>query len=1141
MLHLWTGAETQKIKSVIGTVIERHKVDHRVAPNPEVFPSVAEGDTVLAFGSKALTTLQAMGVFPKNRKIASLREHPVKFGGATLFVTYDPGLAQIDYARLPEMQWDINLAVRYHNTGTVQPKIGQYRYVESLHELIEDIDRRYEQTGKAVRVSCDIESKGFDEYNPEAWIIAISFTVEAGKSTILYFEKGEAPVPPLPWVEESELSYWEALWVQINWLLTSPKVSTCGANFKFDSRWISWKWKIACTNNKFDTLLVGSLLDENRSNSLKLHVKIMIPSLGGYEDGMDKYDMGALELVPKEELRDYVGGDTDGTYQVANILQKELFKDNALTRFYVKLLQPASKVFEKMERTGILVDVPYYHQLQTEVEAELARLSHELVECLPKKLKYKYIDKIDEYLSEGTNPLKPKLLKEFLFSPKGLNLKPKMWTEGSYDEKGNLKADPVPSTALDHLVMFQDNPDAAKFISFFREYGSAAKTLSTYINGFLKHLRPDNRFHPSYMLFRGAYGEAEDDSGTNTGRTSAKDPAVQCLPRWIKVLTSSGNEDILSIVENYEAGSTCKVLTHDGSWRDVVGVYRNGVQPLLKVTLESGHTVTCTENHPLLTSMGFVRADNLRRGDECYVSSDWKEVRKVGGLEAGNWYGSTECSLPMPMRLRESDGCTGIQSLHGVHQVMRVLEDGIQSSARTHDTHDAEQDLHLLEEHKEAVLRQEAQLVQELRGVGDSSVREMAPVSEFLEGYGRDARGILHRTERDNERLLSRELQVDSTEQTESEQTKYSSIDVQQQDAGTSGLGRRDRAIAISSGLEGKSRVECGSGSCHSKEAEEAGYIKSAIKCIEYAGEEETFDLTIEGSHSFVADGIVVHNTIPKHTIWTKRLRRAFIAPPGKAMLQLDYSQGELRITAVVAQEPTMIKAYKDGMDLHAITAAQLNEYSLAEFMALPEEKRDELRSGGKAGNFGLIYGMMPPGFREYAFTTYGVVMSPEDAVIKRDKFFTLYDRLPAWHTEYKAFAHRWGFVRSPLGRVRHLPLINSRNMEVRSQAERQCINSPVQSCLSDMMQLAMVLIDREYGEYDIQMFLMTHDSLACYVPESDVELWAKRLKLVMDNLPLEKEFGFISPLQFPVDAEYSVPGPDGVLSLAHLKKMKGL
>lgn len=259
-------------------------------------------------------------------------------------------------------------------------------------------------------------------------------------------------------------------------------------------------------------------------------------------------------------------------------------------------------------------------------------------------------------------------------------------------------------------------------------------------------------------------------------------------------------------------------------------------------------------------------------------------------------------------------------------------------------------------------------------------------------------------------------------------------------------------------------------------------------------------------------------------------------------MLQIDYSQGELKITACLAEEPVMLQAYLDGHDLHAITAAQLNGYSMDEFMLLPDEVRDELRSGGKAGNFGLIYGMQAAGFQSYAFSTYGVKMSEVEAYQKREAFFGLYQALLPWHDESKKIARLTGMVRSPLGRIRHLPLITSSDREARSQAERQAVNSPVQSTLSDMMQLAMVLIDREYGpDSGVEFSIMCHDACVFYVPEEDGILWAKRLKTIMDNLPLKEYFGWDHQLPFTTDAEVSVPGDDGVASFATLKKLKNL
>lgn len=981
MLYIWTSATPALIRKVLTPVVSQHQIKHQVVADMENIPALQEGDVLLAMGSKVLPALTSAGLIPKNRTVGSLRDGAITRIVPNLVVTYDPGLTEKEYTYLPDIQWDCQLAIRIHNTGSPKPPIGVYRYVESLHELISEVDRRFEQTGRPVPVSSDLETLGLDEYAPEAWIIAASFTIDPGKSDVLYFERGETLEPPLPWEDEDALPYWKALWVQVHWLYTSPKVALRGANFKYDSRWIHRKWHIDVTNLKMDTFLVGALLDENRSNSLKLHAKVYT-TMGGYEDDMKaKFDMARIDLVPKEDLLPYVGGDTDATHRVGDVFKKELAKDQKLIHFYVNLLHPSSKVFEKMERTGVHIDYPYFMKLQDELKTEIGRLDMAMKKLIPRKLAHKYADNF--------SLTRPALLKDFLFSPAGLNLKPTQFTEKSGE----------PSTAMDHLLTFGDNAVAMEFISLLSESNSAAKTLSTFVVGFLKHLRSDGRFHPSYKLARGGHGGAGDE-GTVTGRTSASDPAVQCLVGESLVLTHKGYLRLDHLISLFDLGHRFDVKTHTGEWKPVIGTYVNGMQPVFRITTEHGDSLTCTGNHPCLTSHGFVRASRLKPGTRVF------------------------CTTPTQPPTSESKGLL----------TPKTCPPEASYSSNTTD-HWYWRDM------------QHSDLVTE----DDSTLEDVHAASH-------------------------------------------------------------------------------------------AGYSLSAINCIEYLGLRDTFDLTIQDSHSFVANNLVVHNTIPKHTKWTKKLRRGYTAPPGKAILQIDYSQGELKITACLAEEPTMLQSYLDGIDLHAVTAAQLNGYSMDDFMLLPDDVRDELRSGGKAGNFGLIYGMQAPGFREYARNSYGVVMSDHEAVQKRDAFFALYARLLKWHEEVKNFARMRGHVRSPLGRIRHLPLITSPNREARAQAERQALNSPVQSCLSDMMQLAMVQIDREYGhDPGCELFMMTHDSVGAYVDEEDATIWAKRLKVILDNLPLRELFGWEHQLQFTTDAELSMPDDEGVRSLATLKKLKGL
>ena len=338
--------------------------------------------------------------------------------------------------------------------------------------MIEKIEARHAKTGKAVDVTMDTETMGFYPYYPDRDIVSISFTIEKGRSQMLYTGRQKAPKPLDPSIP---------LFDQIQWLLTSPKVKLRMANGKFDLLWIAEKWGIECTNFKFDTALVGNLLDENRSNSLNLHAKLFT-DLGGYDEDFNaRFDKGRMETIKPEDLRVYAGGDTDACHQVADLLRDQLMSDGKLTTFYVKILHPACRAFEKIERRGVLVDKEKYQALAEELRTSIKKSQDQAMSLLPNKMRIKYRERIDSQLYDGKSPLLPSILKEFFFSPHGLNLKPKELT-GKTQE---------PSMKKSHLRQFADVPEAMAMVAALTELDGASKTLSTFVDGFLKHLRPD--------------------------------------------------------------------------------------------------------------------------------------------------------------------------------------------------------------------------------------------------------------------------------------------------------------------------------------------------------------------------------------------------------------------------------------------------------------------------------------------------------------------------------------------------------------------------------------------------------------------------------------------------------------------------
>lgn len=748
-----------------------------------VQPPNPQGRVLLCLGKIPLEYFMNIGVLPKNRTITSLRNNPHKIQlwgqEVTVLFSYSTGIGGVDTGKFIDLQNDFNLALRLERTGSLEPVLGDYRYVPDFSEAIAELDSMLASGQKRIDIALDLETLGLDPYRPavevtknkktslvpEARIITIQFTYREGMADVVYFESKE------------EFDQWVSKHRgQLEYLLNHPDFVMNGANLKYDLHWIKVHAGVTCSNFKFDTLLVGSVLNENRSNSLDNHCKAYCPDLGGYSDHFDRtVDKSRMDLVPKDKMLPYAGGDTDATWRIKQVMKKELLAQPRLASFYINVLHPSARAFEKVEQTGVHLDMERFNALETEVYGEIMRLANETKKVLGGRLVAKHSD---PNRPEGINLQKASLINDFMFSPMGLNLKPRKFTEKTG----------APSSAMEHLQLFADHPEAGAFVKALEAYGSATKTMSTYIVGFRKHLRSDGRFHPSYYFFAG--NRDDGDGGTVTGRLSVKDPAFQ---------------------------------------------------------------------------------------------------------------------------------------------------------------------------------------------------------------------------------------------------------------------------------------------------------------------------------------------TIPKHTYWGKKIRSCYTAPEGYVVGEFDYSQGELRVVACVANEENMIQAYREGKDLHVLTAANLIDKTYDEMMLLKNEDYDTFgtyRQYGKPCNFGLLYGMSAAGLVEYARVNYGVHFTLEQATEFREQFlYKAYPMLPVYHENYKRMARQFGYVESPLGRLRHLPLINSRLSDVRSMAERQSVNSPIQGCLSDMLCWSVAEADRRGLQAIAPDFGAIHDATYKYIPEDRVDEVVKETIEIMENLPFHK-VGWNPQLKFVADAK---------------------
>lgn len=217
---------------------------------------------------------------------------------------------------------------------------------------------------------------------------------------------------------------------------------------------------------------------------------------------------------------------------------------------------------------------------------------------------------------------------------------------------------------------------------------------------------------------------------------------------------------------------------------------------------------------------------------------------------------------------------------------------------------------------------------------------------------------------------------------------------------------------------------------------------------------------------------------IPIRTEEGRRIRQAFIAPPGKKIIAADYSQIELRIMAHMSNDPNLLKAFANNLDIHEATAAEV--------LGIPLDKvTSEERRNAKAINFGLIYGMSAFGLAK----NLGIDRHAAQNYI--DRYFTRYPNVKDYMEMTRARAHAQGFVETLSGRKLFLPEINSSQMMRQKAAERAAINAPLQGTAADIIKLAMISLDdwlQHHPEVDAKMIMQVHDELVFEVAEKEVE-----------------------------------------------------
>ncbi len=232
---------------------------------------------------------------------------------------------------------------------------------------------------------------------------------------------------------------------------------------------------------------------------------------------------------------------------------------------------------------------------------------------------------------------------------------------------------------------------------------------------------------------------------------------------------------------------------------------------------------------------------------------------------------------------------------------------------------------------------------------------------------------------------------------------------------------------------------------------------------------------------------------IPVRTEESKAIRKGFVAATGKSIVSIDYSQIELRIAAILSEDPQLIEIFQNGEDVHAGVASRV--FGVAE-----AEVTSEMRRKAKVINFGILYGMGVNALRQ----NLGDDTTREEAQEFLNAYFNTFTRLAEYLEETKDYARLHGYTVTMFGRRRHFPGISSGAPFVRAQAERMAINAPVQGTAADIMRVAMnqvyAYIERR-GDDRVRMLLQVHDELLFEIDSEQVEREVRQLTTLMTDV----------------------------------------
>lgn len=958
-------------------------------------------------------------------------------------------------------------------------------------------------------------------------------------------------------------------------LIQNDRIVKVAHNFKFEHGW--WlKYGIRPRGVILDTMLMKYLLNEKRPHDLKSLAYSFFPQYANYSIKGEDTERTPEEVVqfwsnvPLETLAPYNALDSDLCLRLAIYLEQRI-RECGFYQLYRNLLEMASYNLAEVESRGYLVDRPYLDGLcesyKTKIEEAEAKMyavpslikynkkrvkaakkalldglleqieikTNELDSTTDKKklgslqrsitnLQKKYdnysagvgLTKKDKESLQPLNLKSVKQLIDFLYYNKyGLRLPIIKYTE----DKKTKKPTKNPATSEDVLLELKDK-DETGFIETLLKYREITKLYSTYIVGIRDILNPDNTLHGSFLI----HGCVTSDT-VLVGRD--KDIVIgDIAPKEVGVKDVT-NENIF-------------VLSHEGTWEQVTHTINKGEIDTYKVTTENGDTLECTKYHKLLTPDGWkpvwkivkhnldvIMNDVTRLNIE--TTSTGKRFGEVIFKEIPGWPGYLASSEGKVYSIKIPGG-RGMLDYNNPHEVIgRVCKRGNRVIHRV-GLRDGS--------HKKYMLS-----VSRLVWMAFNNVPHIP------DGY------IIDHIDCNTLNNIPENLQCI----TYSENTKRAYKNIRT--AFTNGAINGRTVLTIqkvgsilrdyAKGLT-KSQIyrkysisQAQARRIINRQAWKYLYL-TKVK-MEYVGKKIIMDLSVNDKHSYVTRSNFINcNTVtgrlssrnpnlqnmPRDTT-AKDIKYMFVCPKGKVMMQLDYSQAELRVVAGWSQDKQMLEWFRVGHDIHLATACKKYKISYEDAYKIYSNEDDPdfkiwkvRRKQAKTIGFGVLYQQGPNHLKE-SLSTPDHKATKEEAIEFLDEWFDTFPGIRKFVKKQQKFAEEHGYIVSPFGRKRRLPEArNKREQGKYAKALRDAVNAPIQGTASDFALFSSILIREQIMQgklpASIEQIGTIHDSIMFYLDPKDMnDEVVDHLFNICKDPDTQKYFGFkLKGITMAVDFE---------------------